>query len=51
MELERPIYLDLVAQEFPTLKIIAGHAGWPLMPEMIAVARRNCNIYIDIASV
>jgi predicted TIM-barrel fold metal-dependent hydrolase len=50
MEVERPIYLDLVAQDFPELKIIAGHGGWPWVNELVAVAWRNPNIYIDIAS-
>lgn len=50
MEVERPIYLDLVAQDFPELKMIAGHGGWPWVNEMVAVAWRNPNIYIDIAS-
>ncbi|MFX1453384.1 MAG: amidohydrolase family protein [Promethearchaeota archaeon] len=50
MEVERPIYLDLVAQDFPELKMIAGHGGWPWINEMVAVAWRNPNIYIDIAS-
>jgi len=50
MEVEKPIYLDVVAQDFPELKIIAGHGGWPWVAEMVAVAWRNPNIYIDIAS-
>jgi hypothetical protein len=50
MEVERPIYVDIVAQDFPELKIIAGHAGWPWIPEMVAVAWRSPNIYLDIAS-
>jgi predicted TIM-barrel fold metal-dependent hydrolase len=50
MEVERPIYLDQVAQDFPELKMIAGHGGWPWINEMVAVAWRNPNIYIDIAS-
>lgn len=50
MEVERPIYLDIVAQDFPDLKIIAGHGGWPWVDELVAVAWRNSNIYIDIAS-
>jgi len=50
MEVERPIYLDIVAQNFPELKIIAGHGGWPWVNELVAVAWRNPNIYIDIAS-
>jgi len=50
MEVEKPIYLDMVAQDFPELKMIAGHGGWPWIDEMVAVAWRNPNIYIDIAS-
>jgi len=50
MEVERPIYLDIVAQDFPDLKMIAGHGGWPWVNELTAVAWRNPNIYIDIAS-
>jgi len=50
MDVERPIYLDVVAQDFPELKMIAGHGGWPWVNEMVAVAWRNPNIYIDIAS-
>lgn len=51
MEVERPIYFDIVAQDFPELKIIAGHGGWPWVPEIMAVAWRNANVYIDIASI
>lgn len=50
MEVERPIYLDVVAQDFPELKMIAGHGGWPWVNELVAVAWRNPNVYIDIAS-
>jgi predicted TIM-barrel fold metal-dependent hydrolase len=50
MEVERPIYIDVVAQDFPTLKIIAGHGGWPWVEEMVAVAWRNPNVYIDFVS-
>jgi predicted TIM-barrel fold metal-dependent hydrolase len=50
MEVERPIYLDIVAQDFPELRMIAGHGGWPWVQELVAVAWRNRNIYIDIAS-
>ncbi|HOD27717.1 MAG TPA: amidohydrolase family protein [Syntrophales bacterium] len=51
MEVERPIYFDIVAQDFPGLKIIAGHGGWPWVPEMMAVLRRNANVYLDISSI
>ena len=49
MEVEQPLYLDIVAQDFPELKLIAGHGGWPWMQEMVAVAWRNANLYIDIS--
>ncbi len=50
MEVERPIHLDVVAEDFPELKMIAGHGGWPWVAEMMAVAWRNPNIYVDVAS-
>ena len=50
MGVEKPIYLDKVAEDFPELKMIAGHGGWPWVSEMMAVAWKNPNIYIDIAS-
>ncbi|MBU3917378.1 amidohydrolase family protein [bacterium] len=50
MEVERPIYLDIVAQDFPELKMIAGHGGWPWVNEMVGVAWRNENVYLDFAS-
>lgn len=50
MEVERPIYLDTVAQDFPDLKMIAGHGGWPWVNELIGVAWRNKNVYLDFAS-
>ncbi|MFX1556319.1 MAG: amidohydrolase family protein [Promethearchaeota archaeon] len=50
MEVERPIYLDIVAQDFPELKMIAGHGGWPWVNELVGVAWKNSNIYIDFAS-
>jgi len=50
MEVERPIYLDIVAQDFPDLKLIAGHGGWPWVAELMGVAWRNANVYLDFAS-
>jgi predicted TIM-barrel fold metal-dependent hydrolase len=31
-----PIYIDQVALDFPELRIICGHIGWPWTEEMIA---------------
>ncbi len=42
----RPLDLDDVAQDFPELKIVCAHFGWPLMEECFAVATRNPNVYV-----
>ena len=46
----RPIYLDDVALYFPTLKIIAGHTGWPWCEEMIAMAWKHQNVFISTSA-
>lgn len=50
IDLGRPIYLEDVAINFPQLKIIAGHTGWPWVNELCALAWKWPNIYIDISS-
>ncbi len=45
----RPVDIDEVAQDFPDLKIICAHFGWPWMEECFAVATRNPNVYVDIS--
>jgi len=50
-ETGRPIpYIDEVALEFPELKIIAGHIGYPWTQEMIAVATKHQNVFIDTSA-
>jgi uncharacterized protein len=47
----RPIpYLDRVALEFPELVIVGGHIGYPWTEEMIALARKYENVYIDTSA-
>jgi predicted TIM-barrel fold metal-dependent hydrolase len=47
----RPIpYLDEVALEFPELVIVAGHIGFPWTSEMIALAMKYPNVYIDTSA-
>jgi predicted TIM-barrel fold metal-dependent hydrolase len=47
----RPIpYLDHVALEFPELTIVGGHIGWPWTAEMIALATKYPNVYIDTSA-
>ena len=49
-EVGRPIYLDQVALDFPTLKIVGGHIGYPWTQEAIAVATKHENVYIDTSA-
>lgn len=51
MEYGRPLILDRVAVKFPDLKIVAGHAGWPWVTEMVALLWRHPNVYADISGV
>jgi len=47
----RPIYLDEIACDFPDLTIVANHGGWPWLTEMVAVAWKHPNVYIEIGAV
>jgi predicted TIM-barrel fold metal-dependent hydrolase len=50
-ETGRPIpYIDQVALDFPELVIVGGHIGYPWTDEMIAVARKHENVYIDTSA-
>ncbi len=44
-----PIHLDDVARDFPTLPIVASHGGWPWLDDMVAVAWRHANVFIEIS--
>lgn len=47
----RPIpHLDRVALDFPELTIVGGHVGWPWTAEMIALATKYPNVYIDTSA-
>jgi predicted TIM-barrel fold metal-dependent hydrolase len=50
-ETGRPIpYIDDVALEFPDLVIVGGHIGYPWTDEMIALATKYPNVYIDTSA-
>jgi hypothetical protein len=50
-EVGRPVpYLDEVALTFPELKIVAGHIGYPWTDEMIGLAWKHENVYIDTSA-
>ena len=44
-----PRYIDIVARDFPELKIVISHGGYPWVNESIIVAERNPNVYIDLS--
>ncbi len=47
----RPIpYLDQVALEFPELVVVGGHVGFPWTDEMISLATKYPNVYIDTSA-
>ncbi len=47
----RPIpYIDEVALAFPELTILGGHIGYPWTDEMIALAAKYPNVYIDTSA-
>ena len=50
-ETGRPIpYIDQIALDFPELVIVCGHIGYPWTTEMIAVADKHPNVYIDTSA-
>ncbi|KAH7215570.1 hypothetical protein DER44DRAFT_806639 [Fusarium oxysporum] len=50
-EVGRPIpYIDEIALKFPDLKIICGHLGYPWAAEMVSVAWKHPNVYIDTSA-
>jgi predicted TIM-barrel fold metal-dependent hydrolase len=51
MDFGRPLYLDFIACDFPDLKIVANHGGWPWVTELVAVAWKHPNVYIETGAV
>jgi len=49
LKYSNPIFADDVARDFPSLKLVISHFGWPWMEEAIAVVQRNTNVYFDIS--
>lgn len=46
----RPLHIERVALDFPDLKIVCGHIGYPWQQEMIAIATKFPNVYIDTSA-
>ena len=46
-----PILLDDVLLDFPDLKIIAYHMGWPYSEELIGLAGKHQNLYLSLSGI
>jgi predicted TIM-barrel fold metal-dependent hydrolase len=51
LDWEHPRRIDEIASTFPDLKIVATHAGWPWVNELVAVAWRHPTVYIEISAI
>ncbi|HSO74817.1 MAG TPA: amidohydrolase family protein, partial [Blastocatellia bacterium] len=46
LDFTRPIYLDHVAADFPTLTVIGAHPAWPWHEEMLAIIGHKSNVFM-----
>ena len=46
-----PILLDDICLDFPDLKIIAYHAGWPYCEELFGLAGKHRNLYVSFSGI
>jgi hypothetical protein len=44
-------HLDKIACDFPELVLVANHGGWPWVLEMMAVAWKHSNVYVELGGV
>src|SRR5262249_19337089 len=49
LDYTRPIYLDALAADVPSLTIIGAHPSWPWEQEMIAILQHKPNVYNDLS--
>ena len=46
-DIGHPRYIDQVARDFPELKIMAGVSGWPWVLDVLCLAIRHENVYLN----
>lgn len=51
VELGRPIHVEPVALRYPDLKMVLAHMGHPWHEEAIIVARKQPNVYLELAAI
>lgn len=44
----RPIYLERIALDFPTLRLVGSHTGYPWCEELVAICYKFDNIYLGL---
>jgi uncharacterized protein len=49
LKYSNPLYLDDVAVDFPTMRIIMAHPSFPWQEEALSVATHKPNVYIDLS--
>jgi len=49
-DLGHPRHIDVVAADFPELKIIMSHAGYPWVLEAVQLAWKYPNVYLELAA-
>lgn len=45
-----PRRIDKVATDFPELRLVISHGGYPWITEAVAVAARHANVYLDFSA-
>ncbi|MEC4019150.1 amidohydrolase family protein [Streptomyces sp. H27-D2] len=49
-EVSHPRNVDWIAGRHPRLQVVAGHAAWPWVLEMIAIAQQHRNVHLEFSS-
>lgn len=49
LEYARPVLLDEIAREFPDLRIVIAHMGYPWIDETIALLAKHAHVYAEIS--
>ncbi len=49
LEFSRPLLLDEVAREFPRLRLVVAHLGYPWIDETVVLLGKHANVFSDIA--
>lgn len=47
-DVARPIYLDRVVCDFPELKLVGAHTGWPWVDELLSVCTKWDNVWFGV---